>query len=95
MALKHIQAEPDRPSTRTELPIPPALEQIVMRCLAKKATDRPASAREIAEAITACGLNEWTDSVAEGWWERHLPASSSLRSFAAPPISTPHVVQKA
>ena len=95
MALKHVQAQPDPPSTRTELPIPPALEEIVMRCLAKKAADRPSSAREIADAVTACGLTDWTDTVAEGWWERHLPASSSLRSYASPPISTPHVVQKA
>ena len=95
MALKHVQAEPERPSTRTELPIPVALEEIVMRCLAKKPEDRPSSAREIVEAVTACGLTDWTDAVAEGWWERHLPVSSSLRSFVAAPVSTPHVVQKA
>ena len=95
MALKHVQAQPDRPSTRTELPIPAALEDIVMRCLAKKAEDRPASAREIADAVSACDLNDWTDAVAEGWWDRHLPVSSSLRSFVAAPVSTPHVVQKA
>ena len=95
LALKHVQTPPDPPSTRTELPVPPALEEIVMRCLAKKPEDRPSSAREIAEAISGCGLTDWTDEVAEGWWERHLPATSSLRSFAAPPVSTPHVVQKA
>jgi eukaryotic-like serine/threonine-protein kinase len=95
MALKHVQAEPERPSTRTELPIPAALEDVVMRCLAKKPQDRPSSAREIAESVSACGLTDWTDGVAEGWWERHLPVSSSLRSFVAAPVSTPHVVQKA
>jgi len=95
MALKHVQAEPERPSTRTELPIPAALEDVVMRCLEKKPDDRPSSAREIVEAVTACGLTDWTDAVAEGWWERHLPVSSSLRSFVAAPVSSPHVVQKA
>ena len=95
MALKHVQAEPDLPSTRTELLIPKGLEEIVMRCLAKHPDDRPGSAREIADAVALCDLSDWTDAVAEAWWERHLPASSSLRSYAAPPVSTPHVVQKA
>jgi serine/threonine-protein kinase len=95
MALKHVQAAPELPSTRTEMPIPAALEEVVMRCLAKKPEQRPPSARAIADAVTACGLTDWTDAVAEGWWERHLPASSSLRSFAPASIGTPHVVQKA
>jgi hypothetical protein len=41
MALKHVQAEPERPSTRTELPIPAALEEVVMRCLARNRTTAP------------------------------------------------------
>jgi len=83
MALKHVQASPDPPSTRTELPIPPDLERIVMHCLAKAPASRPASARLVAEWLGACNVPGWTDEDAMLWWDRHLPPTSTLRS--APP----------
>src|SRR6476620_5137304 len=43
---QHLQAVPVPPSKRTELPIPATLEQLVMACLAKKADDRPQTARQ-------------------------------------------------
>jgi eukaryotic-like serine/threonine-protein kinase len=79
MALKHVQARPDPPSARTALPIPADLERIVMRCLEKKPADRPGTAREMAELLEACDLEAWTQDDAASWWERHLPATSSLR----------------
>jgi serine/threonine-protein kinase len=94
MALKHVQQPPDPPSQRTELPIPAALERIVMHCLEKSAAARPATARELLGQLDACGLPPWTESAADAWWERHLPISSSLRSFAQTPPHTPAVVRK-
>jgi serine/threonine-protein kinase len=94
LALKHVQAPPDPPSMRTELPIPKAFEALVLQCLAKKPADRPATAHDVAAAIAACGLPPWTREDADAWWERHLPATSSLRSNATPPAHTPHVVQR-
>jgi tRNA A-37 threonylcarbamoyl transferase component Bud32 len=95
MALKHVQAEPDAPSLRTELPIPPSLERVVLQCLAKKPADRPSSAREVAAAVSACDVTAWTTDDAEAWWAHHLPPSSVLRSYGAAPVHTPHIVQKA
>jgi serine/threonine-protein kinase len=80
MALKHVQATPDPPSTRTELPIPADVERIVMQCLEKKPADRPATVRELADRLRACRVPEWTEEDAAAWWERHLPATSSLRT---------------
>jgi serine/threonine-protein kinase len=79
MALKHVQAPPDPLSSRTEVPIPADLERIVMRCLEKPPASRPASAREVAQLVRRCSLPPWTEDDAAAWWERHLPASSSLR----------------
>jgi len=95
MALKHVQMEPEPPSRRTELPIPPELEQLVMRCLAKSPDARPSSAREIAAILDRIPGPAWTDDEAARWWERHLPPTSSLRSFAQTETSTPRVIQKA
>lgn len=80
MALRHVQAMPDRPSTRTELPIPIELETLVMRCLEKRPDDRPASVREVARALSAQPFPVWTEDDAAEWWRRHLPRSSSLRA---------------
>jgi serine/threonine-protein kinase len=95
MALKHVQATPEPPSHRTELPIAIELERILMQCLEKTPAHRPASARDIEELLLSCGVDEWTERHAEAWWERHLPPSSSLRSFAQAPAATPPLVQKA
>jgi len=89
LALKHVQAAPDPPSLRTEMPIPADLERLVMRCLEKRPADRPSSAREVAALIAGCQLPPWTTEDIDHWWAQHLPATSSLRTFAQTPASTP------
>jgi eukaryotic-like serine/threonine-protein kinase len=49
----HIQQAPVPPSKRTENPIPPALERLVLTCLAKQPEDRPASAADLAAGLAA------------------------------------------
>jgi len=95
MALHHVQDAPDPPSSRSELPIPAAMEDVVMRCLAKKPDERPSSASEVAAMLQACEIPSWTDNDADGWWQRHLPATSSLRSFAQVISVPPPVIRKA
>jgi serine/threonine-protein kinase len=46
MLLNHAHTVPTPPSARSELPIPPALDQLVLSCLAKNPADRPQSAKE-------------------------------------------------
>jgi tRNA A-37 threonylcarbamoyl transferase component Bud32 len=96
MAIKHCQAKPDPPSTRTELPIPQDLEAIVMRCLEKKPDDRPSSAREVALLIEECCFPSWTQKDAIVWWEKHLPETSSLRAArdATLDVSAPSTVAR-
>jgi serine/threonine-protein kinase len=60
MVLKHLQAEPVPPSRRTTNPIPDALDRIVLDCLAKRPSDRPDSARELARRLDAVvGAPSW------------------------------------
>jgi serine/threonine-protein kinase len=94
MALKHVQAPPEPPSRRTELPIPADLEAVIMRCLAKKPEDRVRSARDLARMLASCQVPPWNDDAAVSWWERNLPPTSSLRSFAQPGQATPPVLRK-
>jgi serine/threonine-protein kinase len=74
MVLAHAQATPTPPSQRTELPIPPELERLVLDLLAKDPEDRPANAGEVARRLDAVPvLERWTQGRAERWWRAHLP----------------------
>jgi serine/threonine-protein kinase len=52
-AVMHLQQEPVPPSRRTENPVPPALERLVLACLAKTPADRPGSAAELGAELAA------------------------------------------
>jgi serine/threonine-protein kinase len=76
--LDHAHTPPIPPSQRTEEPIPPALEAIVMACLAKDPAERPQSAKELAHRLSVLDhVNAWTDERAQEWWDLHQPESSS------------------
>jgi eukaryotic-like serine/threonine-protein kinase len=51
--LKHLQQPPDPPSRRTDRPIPPELETLVLACLAKRPDERPHTAAELADRLAA------------------------------------------
>ncbi len=73
--VKHARDIPDSPSARSEMDIPPALEQIVMDCLEKEPENRPQSASDLAIRLDQLNLPEsWTDDCAATWWEMRIPA---------------------
>lgn len=80
MALMHVQQVPEPPSRRTERTIPPDLEAIVLQCLAKRPSDRPPSAAELAERLARCRVDSWSNEEAGRWWREHLPPDSPLRA---------------
>jgi tRNA A-37 threonylcarbamoyl transferase component Bud32 len=70
----HIQEPPAPPSERSELPIPPEVDALVLSCLAKNAEDRPADGTALRERLAALELaEEWTRARAERWWDTHRP----------------------
>jgi serine/threonine-protein kinase len=76
LIVKHVQSPPTPPSSRTELPVPAALDALVLACLAKDPANRPQSARELARRLGEIdGAGEWTERRSRDWWETHRPAA--------------------
>ena len=89
MVASHIKEEPRPLSIATLDPIPPALEALVMRCLAKEPDQRPASALDVLNALDALGLEEdWSEAQAQAWWQHHVgsrtPREDPAESVALP-----------
>ena len=71
---QHINAVPLPPSARSGRPIPVALDDVILDCLAKDPERRPPDGLELAHRLAACSLLEpWSDEDAHVWWEAHLP----------------------
>ena len=74
MINRHLNDIPVPPSQRTELPIPEALEESVLSCLAKNPAQRPQSVADLGRAMLAVETEAWTEDSARQWWTKHQPA---------------------
>jgi eukaryotic-like serine/threonine-protein kinase len=74
LVVQHAHTRPTAPSERSELPIPPALDRVVLDCLSKNPKDRPQSAKELSRRLAdIAGSEPWTEERAREWWEAHEP----------------------
>ena len=73
MLVLHLEAPPIPPSERTEMPIPPELDALVLACLEKDPRRRPQDAAAVLERLLRCQPRDrWDHDSARAWWERHL-----------------------
>ncbi|MBX3465414.1 MAG: serine/threonine protein kinase [Planctomycetes bacterium] len=72
--IDHARTQPLPPSRRFERPLPPALDEVVLACLAKAPAERPQDALELKRRLLAAVDEPWTQERARAWWEERLPA---------------------
>jgi serine/threonine-protein kinase len=66
---KHIHMVPESPSDRLGSALPADLEQLVLACLAKSPSARPADAGALQRALDACrSAGTWSNEDASAWW---------------------------
>jgi serine/threonine-protein kinase len=83
MLAAHLSEDPVPPSVRSGLPIPQAIDALVLSLLARDPEGRPASARALLARVAAieCALGlSWTDADAEAWWQANMPDAIRPRS---------------
>ncbi len=72
--LHHAQTAPSPPSTMCEEIIPPQMDELILECLAKDPSRRPASAEALWERLDRVRVAaEWNQRRARAWWEMHEP----------------------
>jgi eukaryotic-like serine/threonine-protein kinase len=72
--IHHLQDAPVPPSQRTELPVPPDLDALILHCLEKKPEQRPQDVDALLRLIRNCRVGAaWDRDRAREWWLTHLP----------------------
>jgi serine/threonine-protein kinase len=70
--LHHLQTQPTPASERCQLPIPQALDRLILSCLSKQPADRPQSPRELSQRLAEVEFGSaWNEDRARAWWEGH------------------------
>ena len=88
LCIQHVTAAPRRPSEVAPIQLPPELEDLLLRCLAKDPAARYASAAALAEALAAIPRPPgWDVAEARRWW-RELRAREEAPPSAAAPTMT-------
>jgi DNA-binding NtrC family response regulator len=72
--MHHVQTPAPAPSTMSEEPIPAQLDALVLECLEKDPSRRPATADVLWDRLDRVPLaSEWNQRRARTWWEMHEP----------------------
>ena len=80
---QHANTAPVPPSQRSEFEISPALDAVILACLAKLPEQRPQSAAELSQRLAlAIPTPVWTEELAHRWWDRHHPEMAPAGSTA-------------
>jgi len=65
-------------------PVPPALAELIMGCLAKRADERPQTAALIGETLDRIAHDQpWSQRAARAWWAAHPAVTADVRATAS------------
>ena len=66
----HLHSAPEPPSARLRRAVPADLEDLILSCLEKGKSRRPAGAAALREALAKCqDAGKWSQEDARAWWE--------------------------
>ncbi len=74
--IAHVQSQPVPPSQRSENYILPALDDLILACLAKDPGQRPQTADDVERRLAGIPAGTWRLDDAREWWLRHQPGTA-------------------
>jgi hypothetical protein len=75
----HLHTVPVSPSQRLGAAVPPRLEALILRCLAKTAAERPPDAAGLEALLVECQREApWTRGEARAWWTGRRDAARAV-----------------
>jgi eukaryotic-like serine/threonine-protein kinase len=87
ICIQHVTKPPVPPSEAASVHVPRQLEDIIMTCLAKLPSGRPASADDLADRLRAIGpFDDWDESRALAWWQEFKP--QDIADLSSQPTET-------
>lgn len=92
ICLKHVREAREPPGARLGRPVTPALEALLLRCLAKARADRPGDAGAMLHELDRCPVaGMWTADDDDAWWATfaHTPPAASFPP--SPAVTTDQV----
>jgi len=89
----HLHTPPDPPSRHAPRPVPPALDALILQCLAKEPSQRPADALTLQAQLSRCTCDPpWSTQDAAAWWAaRRARHGDQPRRRTLPPDRVPTV----
>ena len=89
VCIQHVTTIPRRPSEVAAIHVPPELEAVIMRCVAKQPGDRHASAAALAVALAECPRGtDWNEEEARAWWRAFAIQEAATASTSSTPTRT-------
>jgi serine/threonine protein kinase len=86
ICMLYVKAAPQPPSARLGRPVSGDLETLLLRCLAKDPSERPADAAELLRELEACAVaGQWTAAEAAAWWAARDQGGSPSPATPPPP----------
>jgi len=76
MLFKQANETAPRPSAKARYPVPAALDDVVLACMAKAPNDRPRDAETLIAMLDGVHFDSpWTAARARDWWDEHIPST--------------------
>ena len=69
----HVHTAPAPPSQRGDFGISSEVDAAILKCLEKDPEQRPQDAASLLQLIHSWPVSEWSNAMAQEWWQRHLP----------------------
>lgn len=83
----HLSLPPVPLSERTGGSVPPALDALVLACLAKDPAARPSSARVLRDLLRECqGVPRWSQTESRKWWSTYWASNEATRAAPGGPV---------